>query len=268
MNNFRIKKICTFIFILSVSITDVKAENICSEFEPTTNGCTDKKLNDNNFATDFESACVTHDFCYQTIGKSQHSCDMNFRQDLISSCESKYLKFEAWKKIDRKALYKLGTCSALFGTFPCQVKYYKDIYDWVEVAKELAERTIKLPLYNVCMASIPVYESGVRLFGEKYYDKGQERATRHAEQLSENQLNGDCPIYLPSENSNLFSGSNEDITKSLYTNILGRDPSSEEYAEAEELENAFIDWEYHLVKNNAEDRMVASLIPIIALMLN
>jgi len=95
-------------------------------------GCSDEGGNDLNFVTDFEGSCNTHDICYQTIGRSQSKCDSGFRNDMIESCEDKYLRFEAWKKIGEKKLWKLGACWALFGPYPCQIAYYEDIFGWVD----------------------------------------------------------------------------------------------------------------------------------------
>ncbi len=38
-------------------------------------------------ATSFQGACRRHDRCYETIGRSQSSCDQEFRRDLAAQCE-------------------------------------------------------------------------------------------------------------------------------------------------------------------------------------
>jgi hypothetical protein len=260
--------LCLFVIIISALSVNASAEPTCTAYQPYKDGCSDYGIDGNNFATDFEGACNAHDICYQTIGRTQSECDSNFRNDLLSSCEDKYLRFKAWRKIGKEKIIEEGVCFALLGPYTCQIIEYNDLFEWVEVAKELAERTIELPGYSVCLGEVPVYESAVRIFGGTSYEKGQSNATYHAEKLASNQLNGECLLYTSSDNSNLFTNRNEDVTRSLYKNILGREPSQDEYAESINLENTYLDWEYHLVKNNSDYRMIASLIPIISLILN
>jgi len=187
---------------------------------------------------------------------------------MIESCEDKYLRFEAWKKIGEKEILKWGTCWALLGPYPCQIAYHEDIFGWVEVAKELAEKITTLPLYPSCMATVPLYEGAVRVAGGSAYDKNQRIATNHAEALSKNQLNGSCALYTSADNSNLFSNNNTDIAKHIYKNIIGREPTQQEYSAAVSMENSHQDWEYHLVSENVATRNVIALIPVLGLILN
>lgn len=47
---------------------------------------------------DFRSACVTHDLCYDTIGKSRADCDEVFLEDLLVAAEdSRQPRFARFK---------------------------------------------------------------------------------------------------------------------------------------------------------------------------
>ncbi|MCU7829564.1 MAG: hypothetical protein KZQ85_10905 [Candidatus Thiodiazotropha sp. (ex Myrtea sp. 'scaly one' KF741663)] len=257
-----------FMFTVFMFAQSVNAEPVCEAYQPYTDGCTDYGIDDINFVTDFEGACNTHDICYQTIGRSRDNCDTSFRNDLLSSCEDKYLKFEAWRKIGTKDVIKLATCFSLLGPYECHKITKVDIFDWIEVSRELAERIIELPLYPVCLDTVGVYEGAVRTLGESYYENNQRLVTTHAEQLARNQLNGSCPVYTSADNSNLFSNNSQDVTRSLYMNILGREPTSAEYLVASDYENSQIDWEYHVTSDNSRIRTAVTLVPILAMLLN
>lgn len=49
----------------------------------------------------FTSSCNKHDICYQTIGKSQKQCDLEFKADLYSKC-----KFDGACRLTAKAFYE------------------------------------------------------------------------------------------------------------------------------------------------------------------
>ncbi|MCU7843182.1 MAG: hypothetical protein KZQ93_05015 [Candidatus Thiodiazotropha sp. (ex Monitilora ramsayi)] len=256
------------LFAVYMFAHSVNASPVCEAYQPYTDGCTDYGVDDINFVTDFESACNTHDICYQTIGRSRDGCDTSFRNDLVSSCEDKYLKFEAWRKVGTKDVIKFTTCISFLGPYECTKITKVDIFDWIEVTRELAERITELPLYPACLDMVPVYEGAVRAFGESYYKKNQRLVTNHAEQLANNQLTGSCPIYTSADNSNLFATNSQDVTRSLYINILGREPTSVEYLEASNYENSQIDWEYYVTSDNTRIRTAATLVPILAMLLH
>ena len=53
-------------------------------------GITDKIVPDKPFGFDFTPACINHDKCYSTCGKSKADCDQAFLDDMLGICEDKY----------------------------------------------------------------------------------------------------------------------------------------------------------------------------------
>ncbi len=268
-----ISTVLVVISLMLLPVQYVQAELICEPYQPSTNACSDINSDlsaDNlNPLTDFEEPCNKHDICYQTLGKSQSRCDTDFRKDMISSCEEKYLRFEAYKKIGTKKIIKTGLyCFALGVPFLCEKTIYEDIYDWVEVVKEFAEKTVELPGYPLCLSAVPVYEGAVRLFGDEFYQELQQDVTEYSVILASNQLSGKCSLYTSADNSQLFSNDSLATTKAIYNNILHREPTQDEFSDAVSLENSYIDWEYYVVSENSKLNTAAILVPIIGLIIN
>jgi hypothetical protein len=253
---------------------------ICGPYQPHTDGCSDDidwigygldvpeiLLDGNNGITEFYNSCVSHDYCYQVIGKSQSDCDNSFYVDTVQSCKNKYLKFEAYKIIDYRDVLKTGLyCSALGIPYVCDKWVSEAIWGWVEVSVEFAERTIELPKFPLCMEYANTYYQAVVIGGEPGYDSYQDNATNYAEKLAYNQQNGYCATSTSPQDVNLFASDNSKAASSLYRNILRREPTSGEIIVIADIQATDSEWQYTLI-NNLTDQRVAILVPITNLIL-
>ena len=235
----------------------------CAVFSPSIDGCSDFYFDSLNYKTDFKSSCNNHDYCYRTIGKSKSTCDYDFEDDLISSCNNKYLRYEAYEKVDEICIggIILGVWWACL--------YTEDIYNWVETTVENATRVVQLQNYPECLVEAELYYYAVDQSGiaRTAYNDAQDEAVDWAKGLAQGYFNGSCSI--PSASSNLFALDKNNVINSLYNAILDRTPIEEELENALAVSNQDPNWEYHVI-NTVEGRVAernAVLVAIITSLL-
>ena len=243
---------------------------VCDAYVPHTDGCSDEGLDGKNFTTDFYGSCVSHDYCYQKIGRSRLDCDNEFNENMIKSCNDKYLKYESWLPTGEKILEWGFYCSTFFGV-PYLCLSEQDVYGWVEVAKDVAEKITELPGYPLCLAAAEAYYLAVRFSdkGKDGYSNYQHMALCHAENLAHSAELELCPVMVSANEANVFSLNNDDVTNTLYMNMLGREPTTQESNESKNLQEK-IDWQYLLITelSGRRSKQAALLVPILTLILD